>query len=361
LAPASALRLAFRRGSGLLEGLEEEVTDQTGAQAPGRQKGLDLLDRAELIERRLGGADQLRRAVESILAREPLRVSIQHQLLASLPVTEAATTNYDELFETAWQDAVSPEARGGGGSTAAARGAKALDIAVLRGDDARAAPRWLLKLHGSVNSGHREIVLSRSDYLSFEAQSGPLAGVLQSMLVTRHILFVGFSLTDPNFQRIALGVQRMLEGGSLDDGPVGSQRFGTVLTPGDPASRRDLWKGQVQFVSMLHPSTTTPSSGSEVDGEDQTDRHSLRQTEIFLDLVVSEATVPVAFVRDRTYRTLLGQEEQQLAASLGELERLARERSAARGEGDAVADALRRMLEPFSPDAADWRRSDWRR
>ena len=45
-------------------------------------------------------------------------------------------------------------------------------------------------------------MLSRDDYLRFEAEGVALAGIVQAMLLTRHMLFVGYSLSDDNFHRL---------------------------------------------------------------------------------------------------------------------------------------------------------------
>src|SRR4051794_18567552 len=56
----------------------------------------------------------------------------------------------------------------------------AIDIGVLR----------LLKMHGDVNNP-ASIVLSREDYLGYDDSKSALAGVVQSMLITKHMLFAG--------------------------------------------------------------------------------------------------------------------------------------------------------------------------
>jgi len=56
---------------------------------------------------------------------------LSHALLANLPVTEVVTTNYDCLFEGASEDAGHP-------------------VRVLPQHAADHQPRWLLKMHGSV-------------------------------------------------------------------------------------------------------------------------------------------------------------------------------------------------------------------
>ena len=54
---------------------------------------------------------------------------------------------------------------------------------------------WILKFHGT--SSHPDtIILAREDYIDYEKHSDALTGILESLLITKHLLFVGFSLTD---------------------------------------------------------------------------------------------------------------------------------------------------------------------
>ncbi|MBE8146476.1 SIR2 family protein [Brevibacterium casei] len=76
-------------------------------------------------------------------------------LIANLPLEQAITLNYDELFEIASNDAGQP-------------------CAVIPGDEAPDAHRWSLKMHGNV-ADESTIVLTRTDYLGFDANRNVLA------------------------------------------------------------------------------------------------------------------------------------------------------------------------------------------
>lgn len=67
--------------------------------------------------------------------------------------------------------------------------------------------RWLLKMHGCV-SIPREIVFTRKDYIRYAETNAALGGILQALMMTKHMLFVGFSLQDDNFHRLFDSVQR---------------------------------------------------------------------------------------------------------------------------------------------------------
>jgi hypothetical protein len=58
--------------------------------------------------------------------------------------------------------------------------------------------RHLVKLHGSIEQPDT-IVLTRSDYARARVDRAEMLGFLRSELVETAFLFVGFSLSDPNF------------------------------------------------------------------------------------------------------------------------------------------------------------------
>ena len=75
-------------------------------------------------------------------------------------------------------------------------------------------------------------VLTRGDYLRYADRRAALAGIVQALLITREMLFVGFSLKDENFFRIADDVRKAVGG----DGSS-ARKFGTPS------------KTEVQFAS----------------------------------------------------------------------------------------------------------------
>lgn len=65
----------------------------------------------------------------------------------------------------------------------------------------------MLKLHGTV-SHPQEIVLTKRDYIRYSDRFAALAGIVQSTLLTRHLLSIGFSLEDDNFHKIFDSVRK---------------------------------------------------------------------------------------------------------------------------------------------------------
>ncbi len=240
----------------------------------------DVRDQATLIGRRLhDSGSRLQNVVVSKLASFK-RYSLQHALLASLPSREAITTNFDKLFE-------------------AASRIERQRLAVLPNDPSRTGGRWLLKLHGSVDAPEK-IVLTRSDYLEMPKRYGALIGLVQGLLLMRHMMFVGYSLQDEDFHEL---IHEVRSARGDDAGPA----RGTALTLFDDGLERDLWEDDLHIV----PITTLPPSSERIP-------EAARELEILLDLVGFLSTTSAAFFLDPTYETL-STDEASLRKALTEL------------------------------------------
>lgn len=268
---------------------------------------LDPRDAGAVLIRRLGNDTNLPDAIREHVVTS--HVSLTHQLLVSLPVTEAVTTNYDVLFERAWRDA-------------------GRSHAVLPQQSARGARRWLLKLHGSVDDPNR-IVLSRSDYLRFEGEGVALAGLVQAMLLTRDMLFVGYSLSDENFHRLVHQVRGAV--GAVDERPQRGQ-FGTALTPSSASLAQDIWADDVEFVSTASRR-----------------RDDVRRLAILLDYIGHEASAPAAHLLDDSFRAVFRDEELELRRQLLAVRRYAENNRVRPALREAVLEAVD-SLNPADPD-----------
>lgn len=266
---------------------------------------LEHRDAGRILDQRLKKHGGLAAAVAEETAAE--RCSLLHQLVASPPIRKAVTTNYDTLFECAWQAVDEQRPR------------------VLPWDAAADERRWLLKLHGCVDHP-ASIVLSRDDYLRFEAEGVALAGIVQAMLLTRHMLFVGYSLSDDNFHRLVHQVRAAI--GSADR-PADAM-FGTVLTPRAPSLGDDLWRGSVLFVST-----------ADTDGGDDP-----RRTAILLDRIGALAAAPAAHVLVDSYAALFSESQIELGKTLSAVWELVESGALDRATEDAVKDALGRIGRP---------------
>lgn len=262
------------------KGLLAQLASRAGLEDQSIQR-LNLLDQARVVERRLevqGVA--LGQAVAELVDVD--RHSLTHALLAGLPIHEAVTLNYDKLFEAA--------------SLAAGH-----SLAVLPYEPATRASRWLLKMHGCVDHW-QDIVLRREDYLRYAERRMALSGIVQSLLITRRMLFVGFSLNDDNFHTIVDSVRKAL--GRTVKAGQGEDReaFGTALLLSDEPLLHELWEEDLELVAM---------SGGKRDT-----RTSARKLQIFLDFLLSQATSHTAHLLDPSYRAVLTPAEQELRDAL---------------------------------------------
>lgn len=188
---------------------------------------LTATDQAELVERIDPKGFRIRVAD---LVRPATRPALLHVLLAGLDVGQVVTTNYDLLYECAVE-------------------ATERDIqSVMPWSSALGAERWVLKLHGDIDHADK-IVLTRRHMVRYDAANRPSGALLQSLLLTKHLLVVGASLTDDNVIRLAHEVQAYRD--EHQDGST-PRPFGTVLdaSPSGDRVRARLWEGQLDWVHL---------------------------------------------------------------------------------------------------------------
>jgi hypothetical protein len=230
---------------------------------------LSPLDRASFVERRLGRGAVIARIETRLHAQ---RFSLVHALLANIPAREAVTTNYDRCFELACAESGGPP------------------IAVLPDEPASQDARWLLKLHGCIE--RKRIVLTRSDYLRYDDQRAALLGLVQALLITRHMLFIGFSLNDENFHRIIDEVRKVVPAQS------GPERHGTALLVGVDPVQAELWNDD---LDCLHFGDITEGA---------------REQMVFLDYVAAHSGLHTAHLLDDRYLGSLSDGERMLRGRL---------------------------------------------
>jgi hypothetical protein len=280
---------------------------------------MDPRDAAHILQRRFGdsGADD---SLDAALRRvfEPhSRASLVHALVGSLPIYEAATTNYDRLFELAWH----------AGSDS--------PITVLPRQDGMRAERWLLKLHGDVDDRRRRLVLSRSDYLHFENQSGAVAGVLHAMLLTRHLLILGYGLTDETFHRIAHEVREVRMTPIQRTVQKASSRgvLGTALLVTKPDLSKEVWGDDLELVDLTRGGADDMA-------------HAARRQEVLLDLVAHHAAPAEAYLLGDGWERLSEAGRSQDRRLRDGLEALAEIRGLSEPLERALDDVLRRFGRP---------------
>jgi hypothetical protein len=278
-------------------GLGDGERDALGSIAPP--------DAAQLLEGRMG-TERFRRTVCELYDRREHALS--HALLASLPVRQVVTTNYDPLLELAW--------------SGARRSLRLLPEEGVGPERSPAEP-WLLKLHGDVRRPE-DVVLTRESFLRLPEERAALAGVVPSLLLTQHVLFVGFSLLDDTFIRAAHQVRRLRDDrGAPDDG----RRVGTALALRDEPLRQELWARDLEHVSLGTAGTPLVAAA--------------RRLEVFLDRLAAASASRSRWLLDERYAALRSPEDAALA---GALSRLQRELPPSARSSSGWA-ALRRVLE----------------
>jgi hypothetical protein len=230
---------------------------------------LGALDQARVVRGRLPAGDNLGKAVADRVRSD--HYALAHGLLAALPVREVVTTNYDTLFE-------------------AASGAIRRPVDVLPYQPAGGGRRWLLKLHGCITRP-KDIVLTREDYLRYDTKRAALAGLVQGLLITKHMLFVGFSLADDNFHRIADAVRRA----------VRREPFGTSLSVAGNRLLREVWSKDLDWVEL----GDMPASA--------------RLLDIFLDRLAARTVSAADHLFNPNYEAALSPSEKRLRDELNRL------------------------------------------
>eukprot|EP01120_Amphizonella_sp_Union-15-10_P013956 TRINITY_DN6594_c0_g1_i1.p1 TRINITY_DN6594_c0_g1~~TRINITY_DN6594_c0_g1_i1.p1 ORF type:complete len:331 (-),score=82.83 TRINITY_DN6594_c0_g1_i1:14-1006(-) len=230
-------------------------------------KKLNYLDQACILENRLKAQHEKFATKET---KEPLAEVVrkkldtpyyapQHAMLQALPGKEIITTNYDTLIEKACASA-------------------GKSVTVLPYQDYRESKsissKWLLKLHGCIFQPE-DIVLTREDYIRYHERRQALAGIVQAQMITRHMLFVGFSLSDNNFFNIASTVKKAL---------ASPKYFGTSIQLIRNPFLEELWQEDIRMINMLDE---TEISGNDATAQDFA--RAGRRVEIFLDYLVGES------------------------------------------------------------------------
>lgn len=266
----------------------------------GDLKQLDQRDQATVIEKR--GGEQSRALVNELVSRN--RYALLHGLISSLPVREFVTTNFDQLLEMSAR-------------TAGRR------LKIITQEPIRSGDRWLLKLHGDLG---KDLVLARADYMSALQLHTPLRGLVQSLLLQKHMLFIGYSLSDEDFHHLMHDLRATLsrnEPGSI----------GTVLTLHRSGFGNTIWP-ELQFV----PSEVDSDGTSEV-----MDEELVRRLTVLMDYVGCLAASDTRFVLDESMGDVRSTEDQELAELLTRMDDLLQQHPSESGKWSEVRAFLERF------------------
>jgi hypothetical protein len=244
---------------------------------------LDMRDWAGLLERRIrnsGSGETLQSLLSRVL--HGVKYSLQHGLLSSLSCKEFITTNVDELFEKACRT-----------------NGRRIDLVPLRSNE---TSRWLLKIHGTV-SDPGSLVFTRDHYSNSSRNNRALLGLVQAMLLTRHMLFIGYSLSDEDFHEVVFEVR------SAFAFEPSIEKFGTVLTLIEDELNSELWSEDLRIVSMGNRNSSLTEAA--------------RDLERFMDLVGMLSSDRAAFILDDNYAAMRSESEVGASEALKPLLRIA--------------------------------------
>jgi hypothetical protein len=170
-------------------------------------------------------------------------------------------------------------------------------------------------------------------------------------MLTGHLLFVGYSMSDENIVRLARDVQRYREAFAATDAQA---PVGTVLELVPNPLRHQLWDGTLEFVTF----GAAGVARVEVAGQGDGSRVAARRLRVFLDRLAVLACDDVPYLLDAKYRDLVvgqsrivehdtgsaGQEGGKLESAAGELlaalEALGAAASAVEHAGGEVSSAV---------------------
>lgn len=207
----------------------------------------NALDCAQLFKQLVGEANFtgfLRRQFTSPYAA----TTPSHRALVKLPITELFTTNYDTLIEHAFFEAATQ-------LTVSARPEQF--IARLSAQPSR----HLVKLHGTVDEP-ATIVLTRAQYAASRRERIEMFDYLKQHLRQHSFLFVGYSLSDPNFTqlhddaRLAMGAS--MPASYLVQGPVNRVREAYLRSLDVNVVSLGSWNLLPTFLTALDPTEQLP-------------------------------------------------------------------------------------------------------
>lgn len=166
--------------------LTNQLADELGiveSASNGRLQLSQLSAIPQYYENRFGRKSLTEKLRDSI-PRKGIDPSTSHRLLADLPCNLFYTTNFDVLLESALQEA-----------------GREFEVVATEEDAKDHSGRdrcQVRKIHGSIDTAN-SLVITRDDFLRYDARHPHLSERLRTDLATTTFLFVGYSLDDPNF------------------------------------------------------------------------------------------------------------------------------------------------------------------
>ncbi len=280
----------------------------TLARDAGTSKGLGPPMVAQRYEEKYGRV-QLIEAIRDELHADKARPGLAHRAFARLPFDTVYTTNFDLLLEHAY-------------------GQEGRPLRSLAGEQqipfhAGQTAASTVKMHGDLR--HEEhVIITQNDYNNFLTRYPVIATHLSAMLITRTPLFIGYSLSDPDFDsirnvvrsrlgpfvRMAYVVQFDADQAAIEAGYKENLHIISLPTANQPSRDHALEAFFLQIQSHLDKKATADLRNSRPDAFETLAPDVVMNTPD--QMAVAEATSRLCFVMmgftprsDEIYRTLI--------------------------------------------------------
>lgn len=160
----------------------------------------DLLAAADALRTKMGD-DKYRQFMEEVFLRPDLKPTEVHKILAKIPFVGAGTTNYDPLVELGYRE-IHP--------------GDPFDVFTQvdheqLGTALHAKRFFVLKAHGTIER-FNTLVLGWKDYNRLIHASEGYRTFLRALFINRTVLFLGFSMTDPELLLLLGGLKEVFKG-----------------------------------------------------------------------------------------------------------------------------------------------------
>jgi hypothetical protein len=196
-----------------------------------------LLEVADFCKEKLGSAYH-QFLSEQVRGDQVQKLPTTHDVLMRLPFSAWVTTNYDKLLERAYS-----QVKGGGSpKTLTHKDTEALGRLLFDGGP------FILKAHGDIDRPETVVLTSR-DYSDIIHANPAFNEIFSGLLLTKALLFVGYSLSDPDF-RLLMDRQLTHFKGFVPE------RY-ALMTGVGPVERDVLWRtARIQVISYENASGT---------------------------------------------------------------------------------------------------------
>jgi hypothetical protein len=148
-----------------------------------------FLDAAEVILNKISPAD-FTRIIRLLFVQPRFNHSAIHESVLKIDPKVVITTNYDDIYDTYCRTGMASDGY---------NICKYYENHLVA--DLRSPVRMIIKAHGCVTDPAK-IVLSRSQYFKERQKYSDFYSVLDALFLTHTILFIGYSISDPDIQLI---------------------------------------------------------------------------------------------------------------------------------------------------------------